>query len=315
VFDVGELDLQAVGAAAVVAEVRFPRCFGRDAAQLLFVPPASFASRRRAAYCGGSATVRWRSRASSVVAAACLALALICGCHRFRTSRSMRPARSGRGFVLNPDSERTGPSTRSTASARRQFSECRRRRSLMMSDDLSGLWRRFEGWLAEHASGDHAALRAGASNADFSRLEAGLGFPVHDDVREVLRLHNGVIMRRGSMEPGAFLLGYSLLDVDCILEAHRELVTMVEDAREDGDEDVVVGKIADAAWVPFARDLGGDMLFIDHRDGLRGEVCEISFGDPSYRTLWPSMRLMMEALCTSVESGRPLASLRVGSSE
>ena len=35
-----------------------------------------------------------------VVAAFCRALARICGCHRFFTSRSRRAARSGRGFLI-----------------------------------------------------------------------------------------------------------------------------------------------------------------------------------------------------------------------
>jgi hypothetical protein len=36
VFDVGELDFEAVGAAAAVAEVHLAQCLGRDVAQLLF---------------------------------------------------------------------------------------------------------------------------------------------------------------------------------------------------------------------------------------------------------------------------------------
>ncbi|MFG3061978.1 SMI1/KNR4 family protein [Streptomyces sp. NPDC048231] len=174
---------------------------------------------------------------------------------------------------------------------------------------LTELWHRFENWLAEHAPGDHGSLRPGCPGGDIKRLEDGLGFPLHEDVRATLELHNGVTMRRASKEPGAFLLGYSLLDVDGILEAHRDLVSMVEDAREDGEEDLVVGHIADRQWVPLARDISGDLLFVDHRHHYAGEIGEMSFGDPEYRMLWPRMDLMLSALCDSVENRTPVTSV------
>ena len=37
--------------------------------------------------------------------------------------------------------------------------------------DLAELWQRFENWLAEHAPGDYASLRPGASQEDIERLE------------------------------------------------------------------------------------------------------------------------------------------------
>jgi cell wall assembly regulator SMI1 len=174
---------------------------------------------------------------------------------------------------------------------------------------LTDLWQRFENWLAEHAPADYVSLRPGASEGDINRLEDGLGFPLHEDVRATLRLHNGVTMRRASTEPGAFLLGYSLLDVDGILEAHRDLVSMVEDAHEEGDEGLVVGSIADSRWVPLAQDVCGDLLFVDHRYHYSGEIGEMSFGDPEYQMVWSRMDLMLEDLCNSVENRTPVTSI------
>ena len=174
---------------------------------------------------------------------------------------------------------------------------------------LTELWSRFENWLAEHAPGDYESLRQGCSGADIQRLEDSLGFSLHEDVRATLELHNGVTIRRASTEPGAFLLGYSLLDVDGILEAHRDLVSMVEDAREEGEVDLVIGCIADMQWVPLARNISGDLLFVDHRHHHLGEIGEISFGDSEYRMLWPRMDLMLVDLCHSVETGAPVTSV------
>ncbi|WP_239158326.1 SMI1/KNR4 family protein [Streptomyces sp. SID13726] len=152
-------------------------------------------------------------------------------------------------------------------------------------------------------------MRPGCPDGEFKRLEDGLGFSLHGDVTTTLGLHNGVTTRRASTEAGAFLLGYSLLDVDGILEAHRDLVSMVEDAREEGEEDLVVGRIADRQWVPLARNISGDLLFVDHRRRHSGEIGEMSFGDPEYRVLWPRMDLMLVDLCDSVENGTPVTSV------
>ncbi|MFJ2847536.1 SMI1/KNR4 family protein [Streptomyces griseofuscus] len=175
--------------------------------------------------------------------------------------------------------------------------------------DLVELWCRLENWLAEHAPGDYESLLPGGSEGDIERLEVGLGFSVHEDMRALLRLHNGVTMRGASTEPGAFLLGYSLLDVDGILAAHRDLASMVDDARNEGEEDLVVGRIADNQWVPFAQNICGDLLFVDHRYLRAGEVGEISFGDPDYRILWPRMDLMMADLCNSIEARTPVTAV------
>ncbi|MFF0017047.1 SMI1/KNR4 family protein [Streptomyces sp. NPDC005374] len=175
--------------------------------------------------------------------------------------------------------------------------------------DPTELWQRFEAWLAAHAPGDHGVLREGCTERDIERLEEGLGFPVHEAVRTTLLRHNGVVMRRASTEPGAFLLGYSLLDVDGILAAHRDLVSMVEDAREEGEEDLVLGRIADSRWVPLAQDFSGALLFMDHRPQHWGEIGEMSFGDPEYHMRWPRLDLMLADLCDSMENGTPVTSL------
>ncbi|MGP4009900.1 SMI1/KNR4 family protein [Streptomyces sp. 4N124] len=176
--------------------------------------------------------------------------------------------------------------------------------------DTVQLWERFEHWLSEHAPGEHAALRARATEADIARLEEELGFSLHPELKALLARHDGVAPLRGSADPGAFLLNYALLDTKGILEQQRHLASMAQDAIEEGEEDLVVGRIAHSMWVPFAQAFSGDMLFVDHREGAHyGEVGEISFGDPDYRVLWSSQNMMLEDLCAGVENGTPVTSL------
>ncbi|WOT35083.1 SMI1/KNR4 family protein [Streptomyces coeruleorubidus] len=175
---------------------------------------------------------------------------------------------------------------------------------------MQELWRRFEEWLRQNAPGDYSTLRPGASDVDISRLESGVGFPLHGELKSLLSEHNGVTPRRSSMAPGAFLLGYSLLDIEGILEWHQNLSTMAQEAVEEGYEEEVVGRTAHTQWVPFAQALTGDLLFVDHRTGHHGEVGEISFGDPEYLPLWPSMTLMLTDLCDAVEGSLRLPTAR-----
>ncbi|MFF3260561.1 SMI1/KNR4 family protein [Streptomyces sp. NPDC002932] len=176
--------------------------------------------------------------------------------------------------------------------------------------DLQILWRRFECWIRENAPGDFAALRSGASGPEITILEDGVGFPLHSGLTSLLSVCNGVTPRRSSTEPGAFLLGYSLLAADQILESHVYLVSMARDAIEDGYEEEVIGRTAHPEWVPFAQSLTGDLLFVDHRDEHFGEIGEISFGDPEYLKLWPNMNRMFGDLCDAVENSTGLPTAR-----
>ncbi|WP_086559853.1 SMI1/KNR4 family protein [Streptomyces africanus] len=177
-------------------------------------------------------------------------------------------------------------------------------------DSMREPWRRFEQWLRQNAPGDYSTLRPGASDVAISRLESGVGFPLHGDLKSLLSEHDGVTPRRSSMAPGAFLLGYSLLDTEGILEWHQNLSSMAHEAVEEGYEEEVVGRTAHTRWVPFAQALTGDLLFVDHRTDHYGEVGEISFGDPEYLRLWPSMTLMLTDLCEAVEASLRLPTAR-----
>ncbi|MFJ8135979.1 SMI1/KNR4 family protein [Streptomyces sp. NPDC096013] len=168
---------------------------------------------------------------------------------------------------------------------------------------------RWESWLIHNAPEDHQALLPGATSAEMSHLEGEVGFSLAGDLRLLLSKHNGVAPRRSSTQAGAFLLGYSPLTTDGILEWQQNLAAMSREAAEEGYEEEVVGSIAHERWVPFAQGLTGDLLFIDHRSDRHGEIGEISFGSPEYRWLWPNARVMLHDLCDSVEDMSPLPRL------
>ncbi|MEV7567726.1 SMI1/KNR4 family protein [Streptomyces tanashiensis] len=176
-----------------------------------------------------------------------------------------------------------------------------------MSDAAALLpaWARIVHWLEEHAPGDAAALRPGASEAALDALEDGLGFPLDPALRALLAACDGVVPRRASDEAGAFLIGYGLLDTEKVLEGQRYLASRAEEAVEEGYEDEV-GRTSHARWVPFAQALTGDLLFVDHREDGYGTVGELSFGDPDHRRPWPGLAAMCDDLATAMERGTPL---------
>ncbi|MEU8700928.1 SMI1/KNR4 family protein [Streptomyces sp. NPDC048680] len=161
-----------------------------------------------------------------------------------------------------------------------------------------------------HALGDFSALRPGASVTEIATLEAGTGFPPDPALASLLSMHNGAERRRSSGSPGALLLGYSLLPVDRIIESHAHLVSLANDAVEDGYEEEVIGRIAHPRWVPFAQALTGDLLFIDHRTDGFGAIGEMSFADPDYAKQWPSLPVMLRDLCSAVEDPTPVSLAR-----
>lgn len=179
----------------------------------------------------------------------------------------------------------------------------------MNGDELTGLWTQIESWLAGHAPGDFATLNAGVSDQEITRLASGLGFPLHPDLRWFLGVRGGCRPPGTSMDPGAFFLGFTLLDIDGILTAHRELVDMVDESVEQGYADSVIGSTAHPSWVPLARDFTGDIVFVDHRQGFDGAVGIMSFGDPEPTHPWPSLASMFQDMLSALRSGAALASV------
>ncbi|MFD7602745.1 SMI1/KNR4 family protein [Streptomyces mirabilis] len=175
---------------------------------------------------------------------------------------------------------------------------------------MTARWEQVERWLAGHAPADFATLQAGLSGQEIARLEDSLGFPVHHDLRSFLGVCGGCLFPASSIDAGAFFFGYALLDVDGILAAHQELVDMVDEAVAQGYENSVVGRTADRFWVPIARDVTGDIIFIDHRAELKGAVGAMSFGDPESTLPWPSMALMLEDMLSALQSGKALDAIQ-----
>ncbi|MEU1628067.1 SMI1/KNR4 family protein [Streptomyces sp. NPDC020096] len=167
-------------------------------------------------------------------------------------------------------------------------------------------WQRFEGWLSKHAPADAAWLLPPATAAEIDHLEEALGFSLHPDLKDLLKLHNGTSPRSGGAQPGAFLFGYSPLTTDGIISSYRDMLAVLDNAREEYEGDIALGAMAHPRWVPFAEDICGDIVFLDQREQHEGRIGLMSYGSPQYEPLWPSMDVMWEQVYASAEGGTPL---------
>ncbi|MFJ8828053.1 hypothetical protein ACIREE_40830 [Streptomyces sp. NPDC102467] len=126
----------------------------------------------------------------------------------------------------------------------------------------------------------------------------------------MFEVHDGVRSRRGSADPGKFLLNYALLGAEQAVEEWKYLVSVTQEAVEEGIEEDVLGRTAHDRWVPFAQNSAGDVLFVDHRPGdCYGNVGELSFGATSYRNLWANPTEMLLNVNRAAPSGGTIESM------
>ncbi|PJE95785.1 cell wall assembly protein Knr4 [Streptomyces carminius] len=172
-------------------------------------------------------------------------------------------------------------------------------------------WDRFSSWLSAHAPVDHAALLPPATAEEIAGLEARLGFPLHPQLRALLRRHNGVMehVEPDNLHAGAFLpIGHRLNTVDHIVLQHGILEDGLADLLAEGVETEDEPSSHAHQWVAFAHPNDGGITFIDHCPGpAYGHVYEMGIGSGAVEpTKWASsLAGLFDALTESLETGEP----------
>ncbi|MEU0807456.1 SMI1/KNR4 family protein [Streptomyces sp. NPDC005970] len=164
-------------------------------------------------------------------------------------------------------------------------------------------WERLETWMELHAPDDYRALQLPASSEAISAI-TNEEFPVCSELQELLRLHDGVVDIRGGADPGSFLpSGYGLYSARRMRAAHQRMVENVSWSIEDGTMDDVIGKSAHVKWVPFAGDVTGQELIIDHRPGSTyGSVMEYDESAGRYEPKWGTLAHFLNELTEALEN-------------
>ncbi|MEU8897267.1 SMI1/KNR4 family protein [Nocardia sp. NPDC048505] len=165
-------------------------------------------------------------------------------------------------------------------------------------------WRRIDSWLAAHAPRTFASLRPPATREAISAAATELGVEFPADLVAYLRHHDGVSPgARGFVSPeeGGFSFpGFEPYTLAQILSAGlRRQESWVE-----YEDDPLMEGFWHHDFVPFARDISADGLFVDCRRGesfgavgWQREADTVSFGD------WGSLAAFLEQIAESLEGG------------
>lgn len=164
------------------------------------------------------------------------------------------------------------------------------------------VWNEIEVWYKENAPILYEDLRDGASEADLKEAEKKLGFPLPDDYRESLKIHNGRV----------YLHDYEYLDLNGAVRESVLMVSLDAEGKFEGwhVEGASDGKIQNKwwhkGWIPFAEDSGGNKLCIDMAPGpkgKKGQVLQMELGAGPFSTEYDSFLEYMEHYLEALKRG------------
>jgi cell wall assembly regulator SMI1 len=147
----------------------------------------------------------------------------------------------------------------------------------------SGALARIDAWLAKHRSGFHKGLLPGATDAALSALAGDLGGSLPDELRALLKWHNG----QSTEVPGAFERSFFLLGAEQIAEAKKELDAEPRNGWKSG-------------LIPVLEDEQDDVVCLDTtRPGPA--VVEVWHGQSEPVVVAPSLTAWLEGFADALE--------------
>ncbi|MET9296780.1 SMI1/KNR4 family protein [Streptomyces sp. NPDC003077] len=168
----------------------------------------------------------------------------------------------------------------------------------VVSEAVTGAWRRIESWLEVRAPASHRSLRPPASEGALGAAEAEWGGPLPEGPKALLRLHDGAQRyavagdAEGACAPDAFLGGYTLLPLSRMTGLYR-LHT---------DDRLAGGTWWGERWLPWcAKDGDRVGLFLDGASGRMGR-----WGRTNGPTagVYPSLVHYLTLFAEALETGR-----------
>jgi cell wall assembly regulator SMI1 len=160
-------------------------------------------------------------------------------------------------------------------------------------------WKIIEDVLREHFRTTYEALRPPASRGDLTALEDALGRKLPPALAASLRVHDGMTDREDlvdyvSLCPAARIASWWRLQSDYQREwqAGGDGVSRTHKVKNDARWR--------AGWIPFAEDLGGDLMVTDldpAAAGTRGQVFQwYNYGSTPRRVTAPSLAAWFDAI-------------------
>lgn len=170
--------------------------------------------------------------------------------------------------------------------------------------ELTPLFERLEGWLANHAPGIYAGLTPGASDAELDELETLTGHALPADYRALYRRHAdwGRALRLTHLPLSGvqreWLLWESL--------AHDDFATS-EQGHSSHPAGAITLRYVNLGWLPFLTDHGGNSVGIDLApgpQGMSGQVITFGRDEREKYVLAASLAEFLGVYLERLEAGR-----------
>ena len=182
-----------------------------------------------------------------------------------------------------------------------------------MNPPIDEIWTRLETFLQQNAPQIYAGLAPGATEAEIAETEARCGFGFPADFRQSYLRHNGQLGDFGEPQGGTFMPGcFGWLSLSKALYKWQGNIETIVDLADDmpggeGADPGVKDVFLDPAWVPFAKDIGGNQICLDFdpaAGGSVGQIVEFDHEAEGQRCLAPSFSVWLEMLVSDLETGR-----------
>ncbi|MFH9496193.1 SMI1/KNR4 family protein [Streptomyces globisporus] len=185
-----------------------------------------------------------------------------------------------------------------------------------MTVSISESWTRIENWLSEHASATYSALAPPAHPEDIAATERVIGQPLLKPLVISLLRHDGLQDQRSSLLPGIYRpMSTGRIAADWGLFTGFYYKHTADEGGGEAECDFMrIGGsrilYGHPQMIPFARDLGGGYLVLDHRPEIdRGRVHEAEVTEGIVRgshDMWSSLPVFMDSVATALETNQPL---------
>lgn len=179
---------------------------------------------------------------------------------------------------------------------------------------MDEIWERLEAFLQENAPEIYEGLAPGATGEEIAEVERLCGFRLPADVRQSYLRHDGQSLdERWEPVGGTFIpCCFGLLSMSKMPDEWQGNVDTLEDIKDDmpGGNSAGPGVkpvFLDAAWVPFAKDVGGNQLCLDFDpapDGVVGQIIKFDHESDGQRCLAQSFRAWLDKIVGDLEVGR-----------
>lgn len=177
---------------------------------------------------------------------------------------------------------------------------------------MDEIWERLENFLRQNAPKIYEGLASGATEDQIIAVEQICGFSFPTDVRQSYLRHDGQLGDFGEPQGGTFIPDcFGLLSMSKVLYKWQGNVDTLEDLGDeipDGHRASpgVKAVFLDHAWVPFAKDIGGNQLCLDFDPapgGIVGQIVEFDHEADGQQCLAPSFRAWLSGIVDDLEAG------------